>query len=182
MPATAQDLPPRKPGLWELTATQTIQSSTSPVYVSKHCIDAATDKAMQAFGSDLIEATWDRLDWRHEGKDRVLYAGCLYGEQPFKVYAVATGDFETDYKTTMTVTRIGKPAFPTMPPETVFNTSARWVGACWPWQRPGCSAPRPNDQGMNIRDVPRVADKLPPEVPRFKRDLAGPQGRLVGDP
>src|SRR3954462_13910155 len=91
-PALAQDLPPRKPGLWELTTTQTIQSVTSPQHVSLHCIDAETDQAMQAFGADLIKAKCDRLDWRREGANRVLYAGCHYGEQPFKVYGLATGD------------------------------------------------------------------------------------------
>jgi hypothetical protein len=166
LPAAAQDLPPRKPGLWELTATQTIQSSTSPASVSKHCIDAVTDKAMQTFGGDLIKAKCDRLDWRREGKDRVLYAGCLYGEQPFKVFAIATGNFDTNYRTTMTVTRIGRPEWSTMPPETVFNTSARWVGACLFGQKPGDMI-LANGQRMNIRDVPEVAARLPPEPPRF---------------
>ena len=166
LPAAAQDLPPRKPGLWELTATQTIQSSTSPAHVSKHCIDAVTDKAMQTFGGDLIKAKCDRLDWRREGKDRVLHAGCLYGAQPFKVFAIASGKFETHYKTTMTVTRIGRPDWPTMPPETVFNTSARWVGACLAGQKPGDMI-LANGTRMNIRDVPEVAARLPPEPPRF---------------
>jgi len=170
LPAAAQDLPPRKPGLWELTTTQTIQSSTSRPYVSKHCIDAATDKAMQTFGGDLIKSKCDRLDWRREGNDRVLYAGCLYGEQPFKVHAVASGNFQTYYETKMTITRIGKPEWPTMPPETVFNTSAQWVGACPVGQRPGDMI-LANGQFMNIRDIPEVAARLPPEPVRAKPAL-----------
>jgi hypothetical protein len=170
LPAAAQNLPPRRPGLWELTMTQTIQSSTSQPYVSRHCIDAVTDTAMQTFGGDLIKSKCDRLDWRREGNDRVLYAGCLYGEQPFKVYAVATGDFETSYQTKMTVTRIGKPEWPTMPPETVFNSSARWAGACLPGQRPGDMI-LANGQFMNIRDIPEVATRLPPEAPRSNVSL-----------
>ena len=150
--------------------TQTIQSSISPVHVSKHCIDAVTDKAMQTFGGDLIKAKCDRLDWRREGNDRVLHAGCLYGQQPFKVYAVASGDFATHYETKMTVTRIGKPEWPTMPPETVFNTSARWVSACLAGQKPGDMI-LANGQFMNIRDIPEVASRLPSEPPRPRVEL-----------
>lgn len=171
LPATAQNLPARKPGLWEHIATQTIQSVTSQKFVSQHCIDAETDQAMQAFGTDLIKAKCDRLDWRPEGSNRVLYAGCLYGDQPFKVYGIATGDLSADYKTTLTVTRIGRPEWPTMPPETVFNTAAKWIGACRAGQRPG-DMTLANGQYMNIRDVPGVANLLTRETRRF--DVALP--------
>jgi hypothetical protein len=138
--------------------------------VSRHCIDEATDKAMQSLGDYLIKSKCDRLDWRREGKDRVLYAGCLYGEQPIKVFAIASGDFETYYQTKMTVTRIGKPKWITMPPETEINTSARWVGACLAGQKPGDMI-LANGQFMNIRDIPEVAARLTPEPPRPRVEL-----------
>lgn len=170
LPASAQDLPPRKAGLWELTTTQTIQSSTSNPQVSTHCIDAATDKAMQSLGDYIIKSKCDRLDWRREGNDRVLHAGCLYGEQPIKVFAIASGDFGTRYNTKMIVTRIGKPQWITMPPETEINTLARWVGACRAGQKPGDMI-LANGQFMSIRDIPELASRLAPEAPRAHVEL-----------
>jgi hypothetical protein len=163
LPAAAQDLPARKPDLWELTATQTVQSMKSAPQVSWHCIDAETDKAMQAFGLDLIKAKCDRLDWRREGKDRVLYAGCLVDKQPIKVFGVATGDLETNYTTTLTITRIGRPEWSTMPPETVITSTAKWIGARKLRQRPG-DMTLANGMQMNIKDEPRVARLLPPRA------------------
>ena len=155
-----------------LTATQTIRARRRR-NVSKHASMRA-DKAMQTFGGDLIKAKCDRLDWRREGKDRVLQPRASTASSLSR--STARPEFETSYKTTMTVTRIGKPEWPTMPPETVFDTSAQMdrrlpVGrgrAHDPRRRPADEHPRHSGSG-----IPAAAGAAAPTGPRSARPACG---------
>jgi hypothetical protein len=137
VPAAAQDLPPRKPGQWEVSVTTTIQSQVSPRQVARYCLDATTDAALRTHATSQFMSKCDRRDWRREGRALVLYAGCKVGEQPIKVFGEATGNLETDYTTKITITRIGRPEWPTMPPETTVTSVGKWLGDCPAGQKPG---------------------------------------------
>ena len=161
LPAGAVDMPPRKPGLWEASVTTTIAGQTSSPQVSQQCIDAETDTAMRALDSGLLQAKCQRRDLRREGNSLVLDAECRAGDTAIGARGVSSGNFDSDYITTLTLTRLGTPAFPTIPPEMTITRTVRWIGACRADQKPGDMV-LPNGARMNIRNVPGAADLLPP--------------------
>jgi len=52
-PAIALDMPPRKPGLWEIRMI--LENRNTPPTVMQHCIDAATDNEMNTVGANRRE-------------------------------------------------------------------------------------------------------------------------------
>jgi Protein of unknown function (DUF3617) len=160
-PEVAADLPPRKPGLWEMSVKTTIQGRTPPAQVSQHCIDAEMDKAMRALELNLRQAKCAGPGIRRKGDAFVLDTQCRAGDTAFTAHGVSTGSFDADYTTTLTITRIGNPEFPAIPPKMTINTAARWTGACKIGQRPG-DIVLPDGSKMNIRALPGMAELIPP--------------------
>ena len=160
-PEVAADLPARKAGLWEMSVKTTIQGRTPPAQVSQHCIDAETDKAMRALELRMRQAKCEGQGIRRKGDTFVLDAQCRAGDTAFTAHGVSTGSFDADYTTTLTITRVGTPEFPTIPPKMTIATAARWTGACKIGQRPG-DIVLPDGSKMNIRSVPGMAELIPP--------------------
>jgi hypothetical protein len=162
----ADDTPLRKPGLWEMSVTFTIQGQTSSPQVSQHCIDVETDKVMRSFEFSLRGAKCTRHEVRREGRTLVLEAQCQAGDALIAARGVSTGTFDTNYVTKLSVKRLNKPAFPTVPPEMTITTAARWVSACKVGQMPGDMILADGTK-INIRAVPGMAELLdpPPKSP-----------------
>ncbi len=66
--------------------------------------------------------------------------------------APVAGACDADYTTTLTIARVGTPAFPTIPPKMTITTAARWIGACKARQKPG-DIVLPDGSKTNIRAV-----------------------------
>ena len=69
-PAAAQDLPPRKAGLWEIKMTT--EGHNMPPNTSEHCIDAETDKLMSSMGDNVRQDMCSKRDVKKVGNTIVV--------------------------------------------------------------------------------------------------------------
>jgi len=150
-PAFAMDMPPRKPGLWELKME--FDSRNLPPRTMKQCIDAATDKIMNAnFGGAAQEAC-SRREISKAGDTIVVDSVCKFGAALSTSHAVVSGRFDSDYMVDITSTRAGT--------ATHMKIAAKWLGPCAAGQRPG-DVIMSNGMTMNMLDVQKGA---PPKRP-----------------
>jgi hypothetical protein len=153
-PAAAFDLPPRKPGLWELSQTTNIGPSNSRTEIVRHCVDSDTDALLRRLEMmSLQQAKCSRMDLRREGEAIVLDAECKAGETEIATRAVTRGDFDAQYTGTLHIRRLSTPAWPTVPPEMTIVTVAKRIGLCTADMRPG-DVVMPNGLTTSIYDLP----------------------------
>jgi uncharacterized protein DUF3617 len=136
-PACALDLPARKAGLWEVKMT--FEGRNLPPQVMQQCIDAATDKMMNALGGSLQQSMCSKQDVQKVGNTLVVDSVCQMGGITATSHGVITGDFNSGYSAKVTSTRSGGPAMPGMPADGTTNMTieAKHLGACKADQRPG---------------------------------------------
>ncbi|MGH6727740.1 MAG: DUF3617 domain-containing protein [Pseudolabrys sp.] len=145
-PAFAMDMPARKAGLWELKME--FASHNLPPRVMKQCIDAATDKMMNAnFGGAAQEACSKR-DISKAGNTIVIDSVCKLGAALSTSHAVVSGRFDSDYTVDVTSTRAGT--------ATHMKIAAKWLGPCAAGQRPG-DVIMSNGMSMNMLDLQKRA-------------------------
>ena len=78
LPAHALDLPARKAGLWEIKMN--FEGRNLPAQTMQHCIDAATDKQMNAVGSDMAHGACSKQDVQRIGTTIVVDSVCKFGD------------------------------------------------------------------------------------------------------
>lgn len=130
---SAEDLPKRKPGLWEVT----VASDRSPQQVMKQCTDENTDSQMMETGNSMADSMGvkcSKKELRKEGDTYISESECTFGSTVLKSKTEFSGNFDTEYS--------GHSASTYNPPlmgMTGNNTNihARWLGACEPGQVPG---------------------------------------------
>ena len=77
IPATAAELPPRKPGLWELKMNF---AKGAPPQVMQQCTDASTDKLMHSTSGDSgAPENCAKRDISTSGGQTVIDSVCVYG-------------------------------------------------------------------------------------------------------
>ena len=129
-PATALDLPARKPGLWELKMTFT--GGKIPVQSIKQCIDAASDRLMNSnFGGDAMQQTCSKQDVSRSGATLTVDSICTVSGKTVTSHAVVTGSFDSRYTVEVDSTR-GPDARASH-----MTLVATWLSPCEPGQRPG---------------------------------------------
>jgi Protein of unknown function (DUF3617) len=135
-PASALDLPARKAGLWEVKMA--FEGRNLPPQVVQQCIDAATDKMMSAFGSNLQDMC-SKQDVQKVGNTLVVDSVCQIGGMTMTSQAVVSGDFNSSYSVKVSSTRTGGPVLPGAPADGKSNTTieAKWLSACKSDQKPG---------------------------------------------
>jgi len=146
-PASAIDLPARRAGLWEIEVHGGMNLPTT-----QQCIDAATDRRMQALATG-IQGACSKQDVQRSGNVITVDAVCKVGDRTMVSHAVITGDFDKAYTVRMTSTRSGgdnkkKSA------ATSLIVTARWLGPCRPGQRPGDVIIA--GQNLNIRNLRKM--------------------------
>jgi hypothetical protein len=151
-PAFALDLPARKAGLWEMKMQ--IEGGRMPAQTFQHCIDAATDKKMNAMGPGTRSDQCSKQDVTQSGGTITIDSVCNFGAGTTTTHAVVTGDFNSGYTVTSASKREGGPSIPGMPAETKMTIEAKWTGACKADQKPG-DMMLPNGMKMNINDQPQ---------------------------
>ncbi len=152
-PAAALDMPARKPGLWELKMA--FESSRLPERVMQQCIDAATDKMMNANFGGGAQENCSKQNMQNVGGTLVVDSVCKFGTATTTSHAVVTGSFDSAYSVDITSTRQGAPA-PGMPPtgSTHMKMEAKWLGPCAANQRPGDIVT--NGRTMNLLDLQKM--------------------------
>jgi hypothetical protein len=147
--AAAEELPTRKPGLWEL---ETSMVGPGGRHAMKHCTDAETDAAMTQMGKATAGpagAACTKNELRREGDSYVAEADCTVGESRIVTHSVFSGDFNSNYSGETTTT-YDPPMMGVS--ETKMKLSARWVGPCEPGQEPG-DVIMPNGMKMNMKSM-----------------------------
>ena len=150
-PAAAQDLPPRKAGLWEVKMTT--EGHNMPPNTSEHCIDAETDKLMSSMGDNVRQDMCSKRDVKKVGNTIVVDSVCKFGPMTITSQSVASGDFNSAYSVKVTTKREGGPVIPGMPADgkSSMSIDAKWMGACKADQKPGDMITA--GRKFNIRDM-----------------------------
>ncbi len=159
-PACALDLPARKAGLWEVKMT--FEGRNLPPQVMQQCIDASTDKMMNAIGGNLQQNMCSKQDVQKVGSTLVVDSVCQVGNMTTTSHGVITGDFNSGYSVKVTSTRSGGPTIPGMPADgsTNMTIEAKHLGACKADQKPG-DVIMADGRKINIVDMQNM---LPPNM------------------
>jgi len=144
-PGVAQELPSRKPGLWEIT----MQITNAPSQLVRQCIDPSTDQALQRFGQGLDLKTCVRNVWRRDGNRYLGESECRLGRSLVTTRAVFGGDFGAAYR--------GEIDARYTPPvggvsASKVTISARWRSACPAGWKPG-DIELPGMGRMNVKEL-----------------------------
>ena len=157
--ATAQDLPKRKSGLWELKRT-TVRTDGKERVVQM-CIDQSSDNALGMLVEGMRNETCKTSKVSREGGRMTVDAVCMLGRSQVsaKTHAVISGDFESAYKVESKSTYD--------PPvrgksEGTALLEARWLGACKAGQRPGDYI-LSNGAKLRVGDMDRTAEVKQPD-------------------
>src|SRR2546423_5613003 len=151
-PATAQDMPARKAGLWDMTMT--FEGRNTPPQTMQQCIDASTDKAMQDMSAGMRGQSCSKRETKKVGNTLVFDSVCNTGAGTSTSHGVVSGDFNSAYTVKINSKREGGPAIPNMPPETNMTVESKWLGPCKADQKPG-DIIMANGMKMNVNEMPR---------------------------
>lgn len=127
--AAADDLPTRKPGLWEIS----IAGDGAPPQNARHCIDEKTDRAMQEMGRGMGGAC-SKQSMRKEGDRWVSDSECKFGPTTVTSHSVTTGDVSSALRTEVDA-KYNPPMAGRATSKTVVT--AKWSGACPAGWKPG---------------------------------------------
>jgi Protein of unknown function (DUF3617) len=163
-PAAAFDLPARKPGLWQMTMKYEGAGSPLPAQISQQCIDAATDKEMIAYGSNMAKEMCGKQGIQNVGEKIIVDGTCQIGAMSITTHAEYSGSFDSAFTVNTTSITTGGPALGNGKSNMI--TVAKWMGPCKPDQKPGdMIVPVGNPAGdtikMNIRDMREMMKGLP---------------------
>ena len=148
-PAVAQEMPPRKAGLWEIKMI--MEGTGMPPQTSHHCVDAETDKLMNTIGGGMRGSMCAKQDVKQTGSSIIVDSTCTIGGMTITSNGVITGDFNSAYTVKVTSKRQGGPP-QAGPADTKMQLDAKWVGPCKADQKPG-DIIMPGGIKMNIRDL-----------------------------
>ena len=174
-PAFALDMPPRKPGLWELKME--FMGRQLPVQVIKQCVDAASDKLMNSNFAGSGQVDCAKQDVTHNGASMVVDSVCQVGPATTTTHAVINGSFDSGYTVEVTSTRAGGPPLPGVAPggATHMKIAATWLGPCGAGLRPGDMI-MSNGMKMNILDIQKMG---PPSNSASPARFTSPIGKRI---
>lgn len=158
--AAAQEMPPRRVGLWEITMTE--QGTNTAPQVMQQCIDAKTDQMMNPFSGSISAQMCSKHDVQKVGAMIVINAECQMGPVKTVSRSVVSGDFNSNYTVETTTKMEGLPAAAQAQVGGGKRTiQARWAGACKADQRPGDMV-LPDGRKMNILDMKKMMGRAKP--------------------
>lgn len=154
-PALAQELPSRKPGLWEVT----MQVTNAPSQTMRQCIDEKTDLQMQRFGQGLSEQQCTKNITRRDGDRYIGESECKIGSSVAISRSVLGGDFGKAYK--------GEVETRYAPPVGGISASkvtilAKWTGGCPAGWKPG-DMEMPGMGRVNVGEMMSSTPTKPPK-------------------
>jgi len=126
-PASATDLPARKPGLWEVKTT--IEGNPRSLNVQQ-CIDASTDQMLQSVAGPFSAPACPDREVKKSDTSMTIDSRCTLSGKPASAHAVVVGSFDHAY--TMTVTSEGGDL-----PAVKMTIEGKWLGVCPAGQQPG---------------------------------------------
>lgn len=130
-PTRADELPARKPGLWEST---TSGMAGMPAAKIRQCIDAKTDQLAQAAVNPAANCAKRAITKTSAGYE--IDSSCKIGAIQADGKGLISGDFTTKVKLEMTTTMSGVPGQAGPVAQKVVIENSR-VGDCEAGQKPG---------------------------------------------
>src|ERR1700754_4937390 len=109
-PAFALDMPPRKPGLWELKMD--FEGRKLPATTMKQCTDATSDKVMTSNFGGPAQAACSKQDMTKTATGLIVDSVCEFGAGKTTTHAVINGNFDSAYTVDVQSKREGGPAIP----------------------------------------------------------------------
>lgn len=128
LPALAEELPERKPGLWESKSV-----GEQGEVVAKQCVGPGTDRSL--VGS-MAGGNCSKMLVTRTATGYAVETECAMGPIKASGSSVVTGDFETTVRTEGTTKLTGMPGQPA-PVERKLVVEAKRLGDCGPGQKPG---------------------------------------------
>jgi hypothetical protein len=154
--AAADELPTRKPGLWEMKIVKT--GSKLPDMTMQHCTDATTDKEMNDSVSPLAKQICSKRDVAKTATGYASDSVCTVAGVAVTTHADIVGDFNSAYTVT---SKSHMDKGPTGSPlDTVTTIEAKWLGDCKADQKPG-DIVMPGGFKLNVKDAEKLKNLLP---------------------
>jgi uncharacterized protein DUF3617 len=145
--AGIEDLPKRKPGLWEMTMLSAEGKRGS--MTGRVCIDAATDAALTSFGLGMASQMCSKRDIRVSGNIATIDMVCKVGESQQTSHSTITYTGNDSYRINMRAhfepPFLGKS-------DSTMTQAARWTGACPADMKPG-DLVMANGMKINLKDM-----------------------------
>jgi hypothetical protein len=157
--AGADELPIRKPGLWEMKMVKT--GSGLPDVTMQHCTDETTDKEMSTAFSPMSKEVCSKREIQKTATGYASDAVCSIGGMSITSHSDITGDFNSAY--TVKTTSHSEHGPSGLPRDNTMTIEAKWLGACKPDQKPG-DIVMPGGFKINTKD----AEKLKGDVDKLK--------------
>lgn len=154
--ARADNLPPRKAGLWEIT----VGAAGRPAQAMKQCIDSATDAKMMQMGGDMAgKMGCQSSGVQKQGDKYISQSTCNFNGSKVNSSSTFSGDFSTQYSGESTSTYDP----PLMGMSTMSSTiSAKYLGPCEAGQAPG-DLIMPGGMKVNINSIGKGMPAMPPK-------------------
>ena len=143
--AAAQDMPKRKPGLWQQTVT--MSGPGMPPQSMSMCTDEKTDNLITEQAG--ANKSCSQQSVRRQGNAYVVDAVCKDGTTTVRTHGTFTGDFASRYSGDLRTTF--EPPMHGMK-EMNQKIDARWVSPCKPGQKPG-DVQMEGRGGMNMQEI-----------------------------
>jgi hypothetical protein len=152
--ARADDLPLRKPGLWEMKMVRA--GSPLPSMTIQHCTDETTDKEMSTTFSPVSKQACSKREIQKTATGYVSDSVCSASGVSMTTHSDITGDFNSAY----TVKFVAHTEGAVGAHDVASSIEAKWLGACKPDQKPG-DVVMPGGLKMNIHDIDKLKGLLP---------------------
>jgi hypothetical protein len=154
--AIGDELPVRKPGLWEMKVLKT--GSPVPNMTVQHCTDVTTDRSLNDSLLPLTKQACAKQDLQKIPTGYVADAVCTIGGSSLTAHTEIVGDFNSAYTFSMTSHTDKGPGG--KPFDTTTSIAAKWLGACKADQKPG-DIVMPGGIKTNVKDMEKLKALIP---------------------
>jgi hypothetical protein len=156
LPASADEIPIRKAGLWEMKVERT--GSPMPDMTMQQCSDETTDREMSTAFAPMSKEICSKKDIQKTATGYVTDSVCGFGNVSIATHSEITGDFNSAY--TVKSTSHSEHGPPGLPRDFTATIEAKWLGACKPDQKPG-DIVMPGGFTLNIKDAEMLKRLMP---------------------
>jgi hypothetical protein len=153
--ARADELPSRKPGLWEVKTN--VETRNGPPLLIQQCIDVATDQMMGSLAGPYSADACSKRTVQRSANAITIDSACTVGDKTATAHAAITGSFDSAYTMVVTSQSTGTPD-----DKMTTTIVARWLGPCTADQRPGDMI-MGNGLKFNILDMQKYQPS--PDIP-----------------
>lgn len=158
MGATADELPLRKPGLWEMKIAKV--GSQLPALTTQQCTDPSVDKEMVNTVSPIAKQICSKQSLQKTATGYVNDTVCTVAGATITSHSEISGDFDSAYTVT---TEAKTDKGPEQLRDTTTKIEAKWLGDCKPGQKPGDIVMPGGGFKLNVQDAEKLKSLLPPK-------------------